>query len=59
MKTYLWRHKVVAALGDNKHGYVSVSASHFLLCNKILHLHMIFVVFVLALCKDTLFQAGH
>ena len=59
MKTYLGRHKVVAVLGDNMHGYVSVLARHFLLYSKIWHLHMLLVVFVLALCMDILFQAGH
>ena len=59
MKTCFWRHKAVAVLGDNMHGYVSVSASRFLMYSKTLHLHMLLVVFVLALCMDTLFQAGH
>ena len=59
MKIYLWRCKVVAVFGDNMHGSASVSACHFLLCNKILHLHMLLVVFVLALCMETLFQAGY
>ena len=53
MKTCLWRHKVVAVLGDTMHGYVSVSACHFLMCSKMLYLHMPPVVFVLALCMDT------
>ena len=53
MKTCLWRHKVVAVLGGNMHGHVSVSADHFLMCSKILHLHMPPVVFVLVLCMDT------